>query len=90
MTISPERDNFGRSEDPRMHRLWNPVTKQYLHLSANGETPDVAQSWLGFQHQAHTQRARAIADSKPWPYVRRARYQVEQKVPSFEQAEGMA
>lgn len=85
MTISPKRDNFGRSEDVRMHRLFNPETRQYLHLSGKGETPDVGLSWLGYQHQADTLRARALADSKPWPYRRRPRDVIAPKVPGFDE-----
>lgn len=60
-------------EDPRMHRLWNPETRCYLHLSAAGETPDVNLSWIGFAYQAETLRQRVAARSEAWPYVRRGR-----------------
>lgn len=60
-------------EDPRMHRLWNPETRCYLHLSGAGETPDVNLSWIGFAYQAETLRQRAATRGEDWPYVRRGR-----------------
>ena len=89
MTTQPKRDNFGTHEDARMHRLWNPQTRRYLHLSATCETDDINLSWLGYAHQADTLRARALADSKPWPYVRRSRNVAQVAVPTFDQVEGM-
>jgi len=58
------------AEDPRMVRLFNPATNAYLHLSGQGETSDVNQSWLGFSYQAENLRQRAEADEREWPYVR--------------------
>lgn len=89
MTAQPKRDSFGAQEDARMHRLWNPKTRRYLHLSATCETDDINLSWLGYQHQADTLRARTLADSKPWPYVRRSRNVARVAVATFDQVEGM-
>lgn len=89
MTAQPKRDSFGAQEDARMHRLWNPQTRRYLHLSGASETPDVALSWLGYAHQADTLRSRTLADSKLWPYVRRSRNVARVAVPTFDQVEGM-
>lgn len=89
MTAQPKRTAFQANEDNRMHRLWNPQTGRYLHMAADRETDDVHLSWLGYQHQADTLRARALADSKPWPYRRRSRHQAQQAVPSFDEVEGM-
>lgn len=60
-------------QDPRMHRLWNPETKCYLHLSGAGETSAPDCSWLGYAYQADNLRQRASARGEPWPYVRRHR-----------------
>jgi hypothetical protein len=87
MTVEPIRNAFNSHEDTRMHRLWNQQTRRYLHLSGTGETPDVALSWLGYAHQADMLRARTLADSKPWPYVRRSRNAAQVAVPSFDQVE---
>lgn len=87
MTVQPTRNRFNSSEDTRMHRLWNPETRQYLHLSATGETPDVALSWLGYAHQADTLRDRALDRGEPWPYRRRSRYADQVTVPTFDDAE---
>lgn len=69
MTLKP----FTSKEDPRMHRLWNPETRRYLHLSGRGETDDVTWSWLGFHYQSEALRDRALLLGDDWPYVRRAR-----------------
>lgn len=87
MTVQPNRNGFAAHENPRMHRLWNPSTKRYLHLSGTGETDDINLSWLGHPHQADTLRNRALADSKPWPYRRRSRNVAQVAVPSFDEAE---
>lgn len=87
MTVEPKRNSFGAHEDARMHRLWNPETKQYLHLSGAGETPDVALSWLGYAHQADTLRTRARTRGDEWPYRRRARNVAQMAVPTFDQAD---
>jgi hypothetical protein len=89
MTAQPKRDNFGRSEDARMHRLWNPGTRRYLHMAADRETDDINLSWLGYQHQSDTLRDRALADSKPWPCRRRSRDVAKVDVPRFDQVEGI-
>lgn len=60
-------------EDPRMHRLWNPETRCYLHMSGAGETRDVNFSWIGFAYQADALRQRAAIRGEGWPYVRRSR-----------------
>lgn len=90
MTTQPKRTAFQAHEDARMHRLWNPQTRRYLHMAADRETDDINLSWLGYAHQADTLRARALADSKPWPYVRRSRNRAQVAVPTFDQVEGMA
>lgn len=87
MTVQPTRNSFNSSEDTRMHRLWNPETRQYLHLSATGETPDVNMSWLGYAHQADTLRNRALARGDDWPYRHRSRYADQVTVPTFDDAE---
>lgn len=87
MTVQPNRNGFNGHEDNRMHRLWNPSTKRYLHMSADRETDDINLSWLGYHHQADNLRNRALADSKPWPYRRRSRSVAQVAVPSFDQAE---
>lgn len=74
MSISPLKTQ----EDPRMHRLWNPATRCYLHLSGAGETRNVNFSWIGFAYQADTLRQRAAARGEAWPYVRRGRKQHQQ------------
>lgn len=51
------------------HRLWNPETRQYLHLSGEGETPDTFYSWSGYPHQARTLERRATERGETWPYV---------------------
>lgn len=89
MTTQPKRTAFQAAEDTRMHRLWNPQTRRYLHMAADRETDDINLSWLGYQHQADTLRARALADSKPWPYVRRSRNVARVTVATFDQVEGM-
>lgn len=89
MTVQATRNSFNAHEDARMHRLWNPETKRYLHLSGDRETDDINLSWLGYQHQADNLRARALADSKPWPYRRRSRNVAQVAVPTFDQVEGM-
>jgi hypothetical protein len=66
MTIEMTRG----AEDPRMIRLLNPATNAYLHLSGQGETTDVNQSWLGFSYQAVNLRQRAAAWGEEWPYLR--------------------
>lgn len=89
MTVEPIRNDFNSHEDNRMHRLWNPSNKRYLHMSADRETDDINLSWLGHPHQAENLRNRALADSKPWPYRRRSRSVAQVTVPSFDEAEGM-
>lgn len=84
MTVAPKRNAYNTSTDTRMHRLWNPVTRCYLHLSGQGETPDVGLSWLGYAYQADTLRSRANGD---WPYVRRPRDEVRESAPSFDQVD---
>lgn len=74
MSISPLKTQ----EDPRMHRLLNPATRCYLHLSGAGETRNVNFSWIGFAYQADTLRQRAAARGEAWPYVRRGRNQHQQ------------
>lgn len=69
MTNIPYTDK----EDPRMHRLWNPETKCYLHLSGAGETSNPDYSWLGFGCQADALRHSARQRGEPWPYVRKGR-----------------
>ena len=61
------------AEDPRLVRLWNRETKSYRHLSGQGETTDVNQSWLGFSYQADALRQRAAIRGEGWPYVRQSR-----------------
>ena len=61
------------AEDPRLVRLWNRETKSYLHLSGQGETTDVNQSWLGFSYHADALRQRAEIRCEGWPYVRQSR-----------------
>lgn len=69
MSIAPLKTQ----EDPRMHRLWNPETRCYLHLSGIGETRDVNFSWIGFAYHSDTLRQRTEARGEAWPYVRRSR-----------------
>jgi hypothetical protein len=61
------------AEDPRLVRLWNRETKSYLHLSGQGETTDVNQSWLGFFYQADALCQRAEIRCEGWSYVRQSR-----------------
>lgn len=89
MPVSEKKDSFGKSVDHRMHRLWNPGTQRYLHLSGDRETEDVGLSWLGYAHQAATLRERAKADGKPWPYRRRSRDTPQEAVPTFAQSEAV-
>lgn len=51
------------------HRLWNPETRKYLHLSGQGETPGTVYSWSGFPHQARTLERRAADRGDDWPYI---------------------
>lgn len=51
-----------------MVRLFNPVSGNYLHLSASGETGDFSLSWLGFKHQAETLRKQAENRGEDWPF----------------------
>lgn len=69
MSIKP----LTTQEDQRMHRLWNPKTRCYLHLSGAGETDDVSLSWLGFAYQADTLRQRAKVRGEAWAYQRTQR-----------------
>lgn len=87
MTVEPIRNAFNSHEDARMHRLWNPATRQYLHLCGDRETPDIGLSWLGYAHQAANLRDRALARGDDWPYVRRSRLAPQKAVPSFDQVE---
>lgn len=89
MTAQTKRTALQAHEDPRMHRLWNPQTRRYLHLSATCETDDINLSWLGYQHQADTLRERARIRGDDWPYVRRSRNVAQVAVPTFDQVEGM-
>ncbi len=50
-------------------RLWNPTTRQYLHLSGESEVRSADWSWSGFKHQAETLERRAKARGEDWPYV---------------------
>lgn len=58
-----------RVHDPRMIRLRNSATRQYLHLSAEGETQGQTYAWLGYRHQADALRDRASVRGEAWPYV---------------------
>lgn len=51
------------------HRLFNPITRQYLHLSGQGETPNTFYSWSGYPHQARTLEQRAAERGEDWPYI---------------------
>lgn len=69
MSVTPYSDR----EDPRMHRLWNPETEHYLHMSGKGETANPDHSWLGFASQAAVLRDRAKTSGESWPYIRVSR-----------------
>ena len=84
MTTQPNRNGFNAAEDTRMHRLWNPQTRRYLHLSGEGETPNVDLSWLGYAHQARALREQFCNRGDHWPYRWRARNAGKVDVPSFE------
>ncbi|MDP2495887.1 hypothetical protein Q8W25_17800 [Shimia thalassica] len=51
-----------------MIRLRDPDTGDFLHLSGQGSTKDIGQSWLGYRHQADTLRSRACLAGTPFPY----------------------
>lgn len=54
---------------PYMRRLWNPVTRNYLHLSGSGETQGTAHAWAGTRDQARSLRDRAKTRNQHFPYV---------------------
>lgn len=62
----------GNPEDySRYHyRLRNPVTKKWLHLSATGETDNVAWAWSGTIAQMRVLAERARIRGEEWPYER--------------------
>lgn len=64
-----ERMHFARLNQQYRVRLFNPETRQYLHLSGTGETKGTDYSWCGWRHQAARLKAAAKRDGAPWPYV---------------------
>jgi hypothetical protein len=50
-------------------RLRNSSTGELLHLSGEGTTRDVHQSWLGHKHQAEILKQRALARGESWPFT---------------------
>ena len=60
-------------------RLRDCTTGEFLHLSGQGRTRDIKNSWLGFAHQAETLRQRAQARGEPWPFtpIRRSLFEID-------------
>lgn len=54
--------------DPRLCRMVNPATGQYLHLSGTGVAASLDEAWLGYRTQADTLRRKAIENGQIWPY----------------------
>lgn len=57
-----------RYADQNMIRLWNPATRSFLHLSGEGETPNILNAWLGYRKQARALRDQMKAQGKTFPY----------------------
>lgn len=53
----------------RLWRLWNPATRQYLHLSGLGEVKGTTYAWSGKIRQIEALEAHAAKRGEPWPYV---------------------
>lgn len=54
---------------PRMRRLQNPETQQYLHWSAQFDVTGTAEAWAGTAQQAANLKDFAAIKGAPWPYV---------------------
>lgn len=72
-TLPPVSRSAVRLPDPRLIRLWNPETKQFLHMSGEIETPNETYAWLGHKIEARILRERALKAGKAWPYKARLR-----------------
>lgn len=54
---------------PRLRRLQNPETQQYLHWSAQFDVTGTKNAWSGTTQQAANLKSFARVKGMPWPYV---------------------
>lgn len=58
-----------RAPPPKMFRLYDPGTGNFLHWSGEGTTARVDHSWLGHYRQAENLRQIAERNGEDWPFV---------------------
>lgn len=67
--FKPGATNQHHLHEMHAHRLYNPHTKQFLHMSGHGETDNLVYSWSGFQRQSASLKSNAKARGAEWPYM---------------------